>query len=61
MDPDPSSEKYQQWFAVGGVLFGLMSAAWAKIKCPSKDEVEKWVDDRLEHRELMKLLEKRGQ
>ena len=60
MDPDPNAEKYQQMFGIGGVLFGFASAAWAKMKCPSKAQVEKWVDERIEHRELLKLLENRG-
>ncbi len=59
MDPDPNVEKYQQWFGIGGMAFGFAAAAWAKIKCPSKEQVEKWVDDRIDHLELMKLLDHR--
>jgi hypothetical protein len=61
MDPDPNAEKYQQYIGIGGVIFGILSAAWAKMKCPSKEDIEKIVDDRLEHQALMKLLEKRGE
>lgn len=59
MDPDPNVEKYQQWFGIGGVIFGVLSAAWAKAKCPSKEEIERIVDARLEHQALMKLLDQR--
>ncbi len=60
MDPDPNAEKYQQYIGIGGVIFGILSAAWAKMKCPSKREIEDIVDERLEHQALMKMLDERG-
>ncbi len=59
MDPDPNAEKYQQYIGLGGVLFGFLAAAWAKMKCPSKEDIERIVDARLEHQALMKLLDQR--
>jgi hypothetical protein len=61
MDPDPNAEKYQQYIGLGGVIFGILSAAWAKMKCPSKKDIEDIVDERLEHQALMKMLADRGE
>ncbi len=59
MDPDPNAEKYQQYIGIGGVIFGIISAAWAKVRCPSRKDIEDIADERYEHHELMKLLDHR--
>ncbi len=55
---DPNAEKIQQYIGIGGVLVGALGALWAKVRYYSKSDIEKIVDDRLEHQALMKMLDK---
>ena len=55
---DPNAEKLQQYIGIGGVIVGALGAAWARLRYYSKSDIERIVDERLEHQALMKMLEK---
>lgn len=48
IEQDPSPEKIQQYFGIGGIIAGAATALWARLVSPSKDEIKQMFREMLD-------------